>query len=130
MEQMSAKSKSTNLSIAFGVLEEVKNELDRLDGPTGLGGLERLSLSSATNTTVEAAERNGLIVLLDITEVGESLGKLHAGDGSSNLMGVLELYTTYIVNQMPTKDRLKLKHRYLREHGGKSLLTKQLINRP
>ena len=54
-------------------------------------GLERLGLSSAANTTVETTERNGLLVLLDITEVGESLGKLHASDGNGNLMGVLEL---------------------------------------
>jgi hypothetical protein len=38
-------------------------------------------------------------VLLDITEVGESLGKLHTSDGSSNLMGVLELIPDILVKQ-------------------------------
>jgi hypothetical protein len=82
---------NANLSIALSVLQQINDKLDGLDGPASLGSLERLSLSSAANTTVETAERNSLLVLLDITEVGESLGELHASDGSSNLMGVLEL---------------------------------------
>jgi hypothetical protein len=82
---------NANLSIALSVLQQVNNELDGLDGPASLCGLEGLSLSSTANATVETTERNGLLVLLDITEVGEGLGELHASDGSSDLMGVLEL---------------------------------------
>jgi hypothetical protein len=82
---------NTNLGVALSVLQQVNNEFGRLDGPASLCGLEGLGLSSAANTTVETTERNGLLVLLDITEVGKSLGELQASDGSGNLTGVLEL---------------------------------------
>jgi hypothetical protein len=67
-------------------------------------------------------------VLLDITEVGESLGKLHTSNGNSDLMGVLELMID-IPSVVYCRNRilLVLNYVYLREHGGKSLLTKQLI---
>lgn len=70
-------------------------------------GLERLGLSSTANTTVETTERNGLLVLLDITKVGESLGKLHASDGSGNLMGVLELNGLKQISELSYKSRTK-----------------------
>jgi len=82
-----------DLSVALSVLQQVNNEVGRLNGPTGLCGLERLGLSSAANTTVVAAEGNGLLVLLDVTEVRESLAQLHASDSSSYFTSVLEMNT-------------------------------------
>ena len=81
------------LGVGFGVLEQVQDKLAGLGGPTGHGHTERLRLGSATNTAVEATERNGLLVLLNILEVSQGLGQLHARDGSGDLTGVLEVNT-------------------------------------
>ena len=81
------------LSVGLSVLEQVKDELAGLGGPAGHGETEGLGLGSATDTAVEATERDGLLVLLDIREVGQGLAELHAGDGSSDLTGVLEVNT-------------------------------------
>jgi hypothetical protein len=82
---------STYFSVGFSVLQQVSDELDRLDGPASLGGTVFLGLSSTTNTTVEATERNGLLVFGNVGQVSVSLGQLQTLDGSSDFMGVLEL---------------------------------------
>ena len=62
------------LGIAFGILQEISDELDRLDGPTTLSGTEFLGLRSTTNTTVELTERNDLLVFGNVVKIGISLG--------------------------------------------------------
>ena len=79
------------LGIGLGVLQKVSDELDRLDGPATLSSLEFLGLSSTTNTTVEVTEGNTLLVLIDVLQVAVSLAQLQTLNGSSDLMGVLEL---------------------------------------
>jgi hypothetical protein len=83
----------THLSVGFGVLEETQHELGRLNGPSGLGDTERLSLGSTTNTTVESSEGDGTLVVLDVVQVGNSLVEGHAIDGGSSLTSVLEVNT-------------------------------------
>jgi hypothetical protein len=110
------------LGIAFSILQEIKNELDRLDRPTTLSGTEFLGLSSTTNTTVEFTERNTLLVFLDVVEVSIGLAQLHALDSNSNFVGVFELQQVKIF--------FFLSHLcfggYIREHEGKNLWTWQL----
>jgi len=77
--------------VSLSVLEEAEEELDRLYGPSTLGGLEGLSLSGTADTTVEAAERDALLVLLDVGEVCVGLGELHAVEGGSGFPRVLEV---------------------------------------
>jgi hypothetical protein len=77
--------------VAFSVLQEVIDELDRLDGPATLSGTEFLGLRSTTNTTVELTERNNLLVFGDVVEVGISLAQLQTLDSNSDFMGVFEL---------------------------------------
>lgn len=84
---------TAGLGVSLGVLKKAKQELDRLDGPATLGGLEVVDLGSAAYTTVEAAEGNGLLVLDHIVQVSVSLLELHAADGSSSLTRVLEVNT-------------------------------------
>jgi hypothetical protein len=46
-----------------------------------LGNTERLSLSSSANTSVEATERNSLLLLLDIIEIADGLLQRQVLDG-------------------------------------------------
>lgn len=78
------------IGVGLGVLEEVLNELDRLDGPAGLGHTKLLSLASAADRAGVAAERNGTLVLLDVLKVLEGLVKGPATDSGSGLESVLE----------------------------------------
>lgn len=82
---------SLGLSVGLGVLQQSQKELDRLDGPSTLSRLELLGLLRSANTTVEAAERNALLLLNNVAEVGVGLLQLHAVDGSSSLPRVLEV---------------------------------------
>jgi hypothetical protein len=107
------------LGIAFSVLQEVSDKLDRLDRPTTLSSTEFLGLRSTTNTTVELTERNNLLVFSNVVEVGIGLAQLQTLDSNSNFVGVLELYHTkkrvsllFIGFQYPF---------YIREHEGKNL---------
>jgi hypothetical protein len=79
------------LSVAFSVLQEVSDELDRLNGPTTLGSTEFLGLRSTTNTTVELTEGNDLLVFGNVVKVGISLAQLQTLDSDSDFVGVLEL---------------------------------------
>ena len=54
----------------------MEGEVER-EGLT-LGGVELLSLSSSSDTSGESSERDDLLVLLNVGEVGVSLGELHA----------------------------------------------------
>lgn len=83
LDEQVLRGKVLGVGVGLGVLEETENELDRLDGPATLGGLEGLGLSGAAHGTVEAAEGNALLLLLNIAEVGVCLGQLHACSVSS-----------------------------------------------
>jgi len=86
-----------SIRVRFGIFEETEEVFDGLLGPATceraklervlnlqtevrrtLNCLELLSLAGTSNTTIETTERNALLVLLDVTKVGVSLGKLHA----------------------------------------------------
>ena len=82
-------------SVGFSVLQEVSDELDGLDGPATLSGLEFLGLGSTTNTTVEVTERNDLLVFSDVLQVAVSLAQLQTLNSNSDFMGVLELLVIY-----------------------------------
>ena len=57
------RKRKTYFSIALSILKQIKNELGRFDGPASLAiGVPVLCLSSSSNTTTEATERNGLFV--------------------------------------------------------------------
>lgn len=77
------------LGVAFGILEQTQNKLNRLDGPATLGNAKDGSLGSSTNTTAELAEGDSLLVGLDIAQVGNSLLEVHTLDGISGFRGVL-----------------------------------------
>lgn len=77
--------------VALSVLQETQEELGALFGPATLGDTPSLSLSTATDTTVEAAERNALLLLADVVEEGLSLAQLHTPQNRSGLTGVLEV---------------------------------------
>jgi len=79
-----------DFGIGLGVLEKTEQELSRLDGPTGTGGTELLSLRSPSSSTSVPPHGNGLLVLLDVAEESNSAAKLHARDGLGSFAGVLE----------------------------------------
>ena len=56
-----------------------------------MSGTEFLGLSGTTNTTVEFAEGNTLLVFLDVVKVSISFAQLHTLNGSSDFVSVLEL---------------------------------------
>merc|ERR1712230_110945 len=72
--------KALELSVGLSVGEEVQHKLSGLLGPPGLtvGRSSVLGLGSAANTTAEATEWNGLLVLNDMLQVGLSLLQVHA----------------------------------------------------
>lgn len=82
---------SLGLSVSLGVLQQSEQELDRLDGPSTLSRLEFLGLLRSANTTVESTERNALLLLNNVAQVGVSLLQLHAVDSGSSLPRVLEV---------------------------------------
>jgi len=57
------------------------------------------TLTGSTHAAIVSAERNGLLLLTDVLEVLDSALKLHAVDGLSGLMGVLERDTTITFRQ-------------------------------
>ena len=87
------QGESLALSITLGILEETQEEMATLLGPSSLRHTPNLSLSTTTNSTAEAAERYGLLVLHDVLQEALGLEELHALDGHSRLMGVLEMNT-------------------------------------
>lgn len=84
------------LGVALSVLQETQEELGTLFGPATLGNTPGLSLSTATNTTVEAAEGNALLLLADVIEEGLSLAQRHTSQNRSSLTGVLEVNTEVV----------------------------------
>lgn len=81
------------LSVGPGVLEEVQKESGGLDGPASTGDTELLSLCASPSTTGISPHWDGLLVPLNIFQVGKGTLKLHSANGLGNLTGVLEGHT-------------------------------------
>jgi len=77
--------------VGLGVLEHVKDNLDRLDRPATLASrdVELLGLRLATTATVVAKERDDLLLLEDILEIDLGLLDVPALDGLADIVGVL-----------------------------------------
>ena len=103
------------VGVGLGVLEEAEQDLSRLDGPTGARDAEglacgrqclpvvlqpqlgasppqgiSLTLCGASGAACVPPHGNGLLVLEDISKVGEGALELPAVDGLGSLAGVLE----------------------------------------
>jgi hypothetical protein len=78
------------ISVGLSVLEETEEELGGLDGPSSLGDTELLALGGAASGAGVSSHGDGLLVLLDVLEEGNSALKLPAVDGLGGLAGVLE----------------------------------------
>ena len=79
------------LSVGDEVLQKSNDNLGGLNGPTTLGVLELLGLSSSTNTTVESAEWNASLLLDNSVEVLDSISHSGSPDGGADFEGVLEV---------------------------------------
>ncbi len=80
-----------NLSVALSVLQEIQQEAARLFGPATLStaNFELLSHSLATNASVEATERNDILVLDDIVQISLSTLQAVALEGNGSFTSVL-----------------------------------------
>uniref|UniRef100_A0A7C8YTL2 Uncharacterized protein n=1 Tax=Opuntia streptacantha TaxID=393608 RepID=A0A7C8YTL2_OPUST len=86
--------KTLHLGIALSILEQIKDELRRLDGPASLTiGVPVLCLSCSSNTTTEAAEWNSLLVCKNILQISLCLGQRQLPDGKCSLPCVLEMHS-------------------------------------
>ena len=79
------------LSVSSKVDEELTASLKGLLGPSTLGVLEFLALSVTSNTSGESAEGDNLLVLETVLVVLNGSVQLHALDGASRLVCVLEV---------------------------------------
>lgn len=79
------------LSIGFGVLEEVKQELGGLLGPTSLAGSVNLGLGVTADTSHEPPEGNDFLLLNHVLEVSDRTVEGHTLDSLGCLAGVLKL---------------------------------------
>lgn len=102
--------KTLGVGVGLGVLEQREEELGRLDGPSGTRDTELLSYNANPSDRVPSTElilssptlrassgsagipphRDGLLVTLDILEVGDGALELPAVDGLGRLTGILE----------------------------------------
>jgi hypothetical protein len=78
------------ISVGLSVLEETEEELGGLDGPSSLGDTELLALGGAASAAGVSSHGDGLLVLLNVLEEGNSALKLPAVDGLGGLASVLE----------------------------------------
>jgi len=81
------------ISVGLSILEEAEKELGRLDGPSSLGDTELLALGGAASAAGISSHGDGLLVLLDVLEEGNSALKLPAVDGLGGLASVLERHS-------------------------------------
>lgn len=81
------------ISVGLSVLEETEEELGGLDGPSSLGDTELLALGGAASAAGISSHGDGLLVLLDVLEEGNSTLKLPAVDGLGGLASVLERHS-------------------------------------
>lgn len=86
-------SQTLRLAVGLEVVQQHQEVLAGSHGPSALiaGGLDGMALSMATNTTVVASERDGLLVGDDIVQIALSLHQRHASDGVTDFASVLEV---------------------------------------
>lgn len=77
------------VSVRLGVAQQLEQELGGLLGPTSLGGSPLLGLGASTDSTVEATERNALLVVGHVLQETLSTTQRHMLDGLGSFMGVL-----------------------------------------
>lgn len=82
--------KALGVGVGLGVLEQVRNKLDTLNGPSGLGKTPLLGLTSSTNRSGMFSERNSSLLVGDLLKVGKGLLDVPSADSVSGLVGVLE----------------------------------------
>ena len=84
--------KALRVRVSLSILQEVTEELDRLDRPAALSPLELVRLGSPANVAVVAPERHTLLVCGNIVKVDKSLLERHATKSSSSLARVLVVH--------------------------------------
>jgi len=80
-----------NLSIAFKVLQQTNNSLNRFLGPSALGGIVDFGLGVSTNTSSKSAERDGSLMVENLLQILLSLTKAHSTQSHDGFTGVLEV---------------------------------------
>jgi hypothetical protein len=90
LDDQVAGVKTLGVGVGLSVLQETEQELGGLDGPASLGDTKLLALGGAASAAGVAAHGDGLLVLLDVLEEGDSTLQLPAVDGLGGLVGVLE----------------------------------------
>lgn len=90
-QKMEKESGDTYLSITLSILQQIKNELCRLDRPTTLPiGMSVLSLCSTANTTTEPSEGNSLFVGNYILQIPLCFSQGQLSDCKGSLPCVLQ----------------------------------------
>lgn len=82
--------KTLGLGVGLSVLEQVLDELDGLDGPSGLGHAKLLTLAGSADGSGVLSEGDGSLVVGNLLKVDEGLLDVPASDGTGDLVGVLE----------------------------------------
>jgi len=90
LDNKSTGVETLGISVGLSVLEETEEELGGLLGPSSLGDTELLALGGATSAAGVSSHGDGLLVLLNVLEEGNSALKLPAVDGLGGLASVLE----------------------------------------
>lgn len=79
------------VSVGLSIPQQLEQELSRLLRPATLCGAELLGLRAATNSTVEAAERNALLLFSHILQVPYGTAEGQLLDSHSGLICVLQV---------------------------------------
>lgn len=85
--------KTLGVCIAFGVLQQAEQKGGTLFGPSALSDTPYLCLGASSNSSVEAAERNTLLLFLDIFQKSLCLLQGHSLYDSCGLVCVLKVHT-------------------------------------
>ena len=80
------------LSIALGILQEMKKEFSRLQWPPSLSCTVNIGLSVATNTSHESSEGHDLLVGNHVLQILGCTVQGHGLDSLGCLPGVLEVH--------------------------------------
>jgi hypothetical protein len=85
------KRKKEYLSIGLSIFQEVLDELNRLNRVTSLSSSVgvHLGMSRPANTTIEATERNAVLVVHNVVQVSLGPTQRHSLDGHSGFSCVL-----------------------------------------
>lgn len=76
--------------VGFSVFQQLQQEIGGFLRPTSLRGSPLFGLSTTTDATVEATERNALLLLNDVLQEALGTTKWHVLDGLGGLVRVLE----------------------------------------